>query len=299
MKKLLIILLWSVSLNLNAAEKNAETKPEKPELPPFHHVVDVVPPKDREIDEKLELGDKGELVCSTCHGLEDIEKTPVEDVDTEAKYFLQGGPYQPLTNFCYRCHDKEANTRENIHILLDEKGEIIKEKCEYCHEEAPDRDKKLSIDELKLRLPMTTICYGCHLKSPHFNAVEHQVKPESEDLVKHLKKMRKEQDIFIPLNKKGEVMCVSCHTPHQRGVIDVDKPAGKQVENDDLEKGITYQDHPWEEVVKADKAVRMDEFNEKQKSSYSLGYQRIEKEALLRLPAVNGKLCLSCHYFEK
>lgn len=295
--KLFFLSLFLVSV-VNAADK---TKPEdeKPELPPFHHVVDVEPSKHRKIDEKLELGDKGELVCSTCHGLEDIDKTPVEDVDTEAEGFLRGGPYKPLTDFCYRCHNEKSNTRENIHILLDDDGEIKKEQCKYCHEEVPDREKKLELKDLKLRMPMETICYGCHLKSPHFNAVEHQVKPESEDMVKHLKKMREKQDIFIPLSEKGEVMCISCHTPHQRGVIDVNKPAGKQVEIDDLEKGITYKDHPWSEVFIADKTVRMDELNQKLKTDYKVGYQRIENEALLRLPAINGELCLSCHDFDK
>ncbi len=297
MKKLVIFLLLLSSV-VNA-EKKTEADKDKPELPPFHHVVEVKPSKDRKIDEKLELGEKGELVCSTCHGLEDIDKTPVEDVDTEAKDFLHGGPYKPLTDFCYRCHNEKNNTRENIHILLDDDGEIKKEQCEYCHKEVPDREKKLELKDLKLRMPMETICYGCHLKSPHFNAVEHQVKPESKDMVKHLKKMRKEQAVFIPLSEKGEVMCISCHTPHQRGVIDVNKPAGKQVEIEDLEKGITYKEHPWAEVFKADKADRMDELNKKLHSNYKLSYQRIENEALLRLPAKNGTLCLSCHDFEK
>lgn len=294
-----IVTLFLISLGFANAADVPPTKDEKPELPPFHHVVEVKPSKHRKVDEKLELGEKGELVCSTCHGLEDIDETPIEDVDTEAEDFLHGGPYKPLTDFCYRCHDEKANTRENIHILLDDKDEIIKEKCEYCHEEAPDREKKLEIKDLKLRMPMETLCYGCHLKDPHFNAVEHQVEPESEDLVNHLKEMRKKQDIFIPLSEKGEVMCISCHTPHQRGVIDVNKPAGKQVENDDLEKGIDYKDHPWAAVFEADKKDRLDELNGKHKTHYQLSYQRIDKEALLRLPARNGKLCLSCHYFEQ
>lgn len=274
-------------------------KEEEIELPPYHHVVGVKPSKNREIDKKLKLGDDGELVCSTCHGLKDIEKTPVEEVDTEAKDFLNGGPFRPLTFFCYRCHDEEANTRENIHILLDENGDIKEEQCKYCHEDVPDRDKKLELKDLKLRIPMESICYGCHLKDPHFNSVEHQVKPESEDMVKHLKEIREKKNIFIPLSEKGEVMCISCHTPHQRGVIDVNKPAGKQVKNDDLKEGVTYREHPWNAVFQADKAVRMDELNQKLKSDYKVTYQRIEKEALLRLPALNGELCLSCHDFDQ
>lgn len=303
MKLIVFCFIWSIVIPPNAngepleIEKTIELK--KPELPPFHHVVDVKPSKLRKIDKQLKLGDKGELVCSTCHGLKDIDKTPIEEVDLEAKNFLHDGPYKPLTDFCYRCHDKKANTRENIHILLDEKGEIKKKQCEYCHEEVPDRKKKLALKDLKLRLPMNTICYGCHLKAPHFNAVEHQVKPESKEMLEHLKKMRKKHDIYIPLSDQGEVMCISCHTPHQRGVIDINRPAGKQVKNDDLEKGISYQDHPWAKVFEADKAKRLEQLNQKLKTDYKLSYQRIEKEALLRLPAKNGELCLTCHFFDQ
>lgn len=292
MKLIILFLMWPMI-------GFAQQQDDKPELPAFHHVVGVKPSQARDIDEKLQLGEEGELVCSTCHGLDDIDKTPIDEVDTEAEDFLQGGPYKPLTDFCYRCHNKEKNTRENIHVMFDEKGEIKKQACEYCHEKTPDREKDLKFDELKLRISMTEICYGCHLKDPHFNAVEHQVKPETDEMMDHLKKMREEKQILMPLNDKNEVMCISCHTPHQRDVINVEKPAGKQVLVEDLEEGITYKDHPWNAVYQADKAVRLDELNKQLKKQYQLNYQRIENEALLRLPAVNGELCLQCHTFDK
>ena len=69
------------------------------------------------------------------------------------RIFYTMGRTKPLTDFCYRCHDEDANTRENIHILLDEKGEIKKKQCEYCHEEVPDREKDLKLDELKTSNP--------------------------------------------------------------------------------------------------------------------------------------------------
>ena len=268
------------------------------ELPPFHHIVHVKPSQLKDIDKALKLGDEGELVCKTCHGLKDIAKTPIDKVDTTAADFLNGGPYRPLTNFCYRCHDKETNSRENIHILLDQHGDIKKQACEYCHEEVPDRDKALKISELKLRLPIEILCYGCHLKDPHFNSVEHQLKPETDDMLKHLKKMRQQKNIFMPLTAKNEVTCVTCHTPHQRGVIDVNKPAGKQVDNTDLKEGVHYQDHPWAAVVNADKALRLDELNQTLNTEIQLNYQRLDKEVLLRLSAKNGELCLMCHTFK-
>lgn len=277
-----------------AAEQKKEI-----ELPPFHHVVGVKPSNERQLDKKFKLGDDGELVCTTCHGLNDMDKTPIDEVDTEDPEFLREGPYKPLTGFCYQCHDKKANTRDNIHLMLDEKGDIKEEQCKYCHEDVPDREKDLKIDELKLRLPMESICFGCHLKDPHFNSIEHQVEPSREAMLKHLKKMRKELNIFIPLSDKNEVMCVSCHTPHQRGVIDVNKPAGKQVENPDPKLRVSYEKHPWNAVFTADKDLRLQEFNKNSNSQEHLSYQRIKQESLLRLPAKDGQLCLACHTFER
>lgn len=271
---------------------------EKPELPPFHHIVAVKPSKVVDVPEKFKLGEKGELICATCHGLKDIDKTPVEKVDKDSADFLVGGSYRRITGFCYRCHDEEKTQRENIHVMLDKQGEIKKKNCTFCHEEVPDRDKKLKLTELKLRLPMQQICYGCHLKDPHFNAVEHQVEPAQKEMLERIEKHSKELGILIPLSDKQEVLCVSCHTPHQYGVIDPEKPAGKQVFIEDLEKGIEYQEHPWDKVFSADKDGRLVEFNQQHKMKVQFSYQRIVQEALLRLPAKDGQLCLLCHDFK-
>jgi len=93
-------------------------------------------------------------------------------------------------------------------------------------------------------------------------------------------------------------MCVSCHTPHQYGVIDPKKPAGKQVVNTDLEQGVTYTDHPWNQVFAADKEERLTEFNQQHKRDVKFAYRRIDQEALLRLSAKKGQLCLVCHDFK-
>lgn len=267
-------------------------------LPPLHHLVGVKPSDAIKVPNKFKLGDEGELICATCHGLKDIDKTPVDKVDTKAADFLVGGHYRNLTGLCYQCHDEKKTQRENIHILLDEQGEIKKKQCTYCHEEVPDRDKKLSVAELKLRLPMQSLCYGCHLKDPHFNAVEHQVKPAQKEMLERIKKHSDELGILVPLSDKQEVICVSCHTPHQYGVIDPEKPAGKQVINDDLAEGVTYKAHPWDQVFTADKADRLAEFNQQHKMNVEFSYQRIVQEALLRLPAKDGQLCLVCHDFK-
>lgn len=272
-------------------------KPKKQPLPELHHVVGVPllktmhPPA-----EKMPLGEKQELVCETCHGIEHIDEIPVEKVDKKANNFLKGGPYAQLTDFCYQCHEKKTYGRQNIHMLLDYKGKIKEEQCKYCHEEVLKRDRVYKPEELKLRMPRENLCFGCHLKTPHFNALQHQVKPSKEKL-EQLKRSEKDLGIILPLSSDGKVMCVTCHSPHPPGVLDDKLKAAKQVKNNDLKTGVSYVEHPWGEVFAADKETRLEKLERETGQLHSLEYQRIKTEVLLRLPAKDGSLCLACHTF--
>jgi len=271
---------------------------DKLNLPPLHHVVGVKPSEAINIPDVFKLGEQQELICATCHGLKNIDKTPVEEVDTDSADFLVGGSYRGLTGFCYRCHDEKKTQRDNIHLMFDEQGDIKKENCTFCHEDVPERDKAQSITDVKLRLPLKTICLGCHLKDPHFNAVEHQVKPAQDEMLERIEKNSKEQGIIVPLTDKKEVVCVSCHASHQYGVLNPETPAGKQVKTENLDVGVDYKEHPWNSVFTADKALRLDEFNQQHNMQVKFSYQRIVQETLLRLPAKDGQLCLVCHDFK-
>jgi hypothetical protein len=290
----LLLLLTSTSAN-SFETINKEGK--KREMPELHHILDVQlldamkPPKE------FELGEDRTLQCTTCHGIEDIEETSIDEVDKDHDNFLRGGRYRKLTDFCYNCHQKEANTRNNIHILLDEQDQIIEHKCKYCHEEVPDQNKEKTLDEIKLRLPAEILCYGCHLKTPHLNSIDHLVELKDKKL-EQWKHSTKEKNIYMPLTKKGKIMCVTCHAPHQKGVLKANLPAAKQVEDVALKEGILYKKHPWAAVYETDKKIRLDEFNQQTGENLTLEYKRIKAEVLLRLPAKNGELCLSCHTFD-
>ena len=266
-------------------------------LPELHHLVGVPllnnmhPPS-----ETMPLGEKKELVCKTCHGIKNIEDLPFDKVDKKANDFLKAGPYDTLTDFCYRCHEKKAHERPNIHVMLDKQGEIIEKNCTYCHTEVLKRDRTYKPDELKLRVPRETLCFGCHLKTPHLNAVEHQVKPSKEKL-KQLEASVKKLGIILPLSNDGKMMCVTCHSSHPNGVLDKKLAAAKQVENNDLKEGVSYSKHPWAEVYAADKQSRLDTFNRESGEQLQVQYARINAEVLLRLPAKDGSLCLACHTF--
>jgi len=291
---LLLFPLWS------QAEEPASYESTK-KLPPLHHAVDIPYPDDWRQPDELPLSTERKLECRTCHGLKNMERRLYEGIDTKAKDFLRGGPYPRLERFCYRCHDPEEFERPNIHIMLDDKGELREDHCTYCHEELhKERDRPLERSEYKLRLPPEKLCYGCHLKTPHFNALEHQASKPKEKMRKHLREAAERQGILLPLSESGTVMCATCHTPHQYGVIDPGRnPAGKQVDNHDLEEGVRYRDHPWNRVVREDKQRRLAVLNRETGEQFNLDYRRIDREVLLRLPARDGSLCLSCHEFER
>jgi len=269
------------------------------EMPAMHHLFGIKPSTEISIPDTFHLNKDRQIDCQTCHGIKDMKEQDFQKIDKEDDEFLREGPYETLTEFCYRCHDSKQYQRDNIHKMLDTNGKIIKNTCLYCHEETPDTEQKeFKIADLKLRLPPQNICYGCHLYTPHFNAQTHQTKPDKE-MKKRINKYEQDHKIIMPLSDDGKIICITCHNSHQINVISQQKPAGKQVVNNDLDKGITYSKHPWNKVFTEDKKDRLNKLNQETDKKYTLSYQRIEREILLRLPAKDGKLCLVCHEFEK
>ncbi len=268
------------------------------QMPAMHHLFDVKPSADISIPDSFPLNKNKQIDCQTCHGIKDMKDQDFKKVDKSDKDFLREGPYEVLTDFCYRCHETKLYQRDNIHKMLDSEGKIIEHNCLYCHQEALDPEQDIKPEERGLRLPPQNICYGCHLYTPHFNALIHQQKPD-EDMKKRINKYEQQHKINLPLSDEGKIMCTTCHSPHQIDVISQHKAAGKQVENHDIDKGIVYLEHEWNKVFIADKKDRLNKLNQKLNKNHVLNYQRIEKEILLRLPAKDGTLCLVCHEFKR
>ena len=291
-----LVLIFFLLLSFAADAKEAQ------EMPAMHHLFDVEPSEEISIPDTFPLNKSKQVDCQTCHGIKDMEDQDFKKIDKQDDGFFREGPYEIMTDFCYRCHDTKQYQRDNIHKMLDADGEIIKNTCLYCHEEALDPEEDLTEDDkpgqLKLRLSPQSICYGCHLYTPHFNALSHQQKPD-EDMTERISRYEQDHKIIFPLSDDGKVMCITCHSSHQIDVISRQKPAGKQVDNKDLDEGITYNKHPWNKVFIQDKKNRLNKLNQETDKNHVLDYQRIEKEILLRLPAKDGELCLVCHKFEK
>ncbi|MCP4990515.1 MAG: hypothetical protein GY928_32085 [Colwellia sp.] len=272
-----------------------------------HHVNNIEPSSSITIPKGWPLTDK-KLDCISCHSDKAIaEKTADKKtldkgiglIDTKADDFLRGGPYVNLQSFCHNCHQTDDYQAPNIHQMLNREGKIKKDNCLYCHDKQPEindekRNQLLAMQRAKLRLPKENICFGCHLKAPHLNALEHQVDVD-EDMQKHIESIEQSKQISLPLGDKQQVICISCHSPHQRGVLPINSAKGKQVADQDLTRGTHYQAHPWNKIVQRDKRDRLKALSPALEQSFI--YQQIQHEVLLRLPAKNGELCLACHTF--
>ena len=268
-----------------------------PELPVRHHPVEVMIPGNMQLPDEMKPDDRGRIICNTCHGIDNIEKKPRDELNKKDPDFLHGGPYRDLTKFCFRCHDDAEFQRKNIHIQRLKSGKTDKTTCQYCHEEQPDPNNRNARDDLKLRLPPGRICLGCHLKTPHLNAMLHQQEPD-DTMRDYLHRIQDEQGVRMPLDESGKITCITCHTPHQKGVIPADQPGGRQVAESRVEDGVVYSQSKWAPIYATDKEQRLAEFSQEQGRPFALEYKRLAKEVLLRLPAKDGTLCQACHRFK-
>lgn len=226
------------------------------------------------------------------------EETHFKAVDEMGQELMKADGKEKLSDFCNRCHDKKDYERPNIHRMLDGKGGLIKDNCTFCHVEMPDPEKAKQGNHtglpLQFRLPIDKLCLGCHLKTPHLNSVNHLVKP-SEEMFKVIKESEKRLGVILPLDSEGKVTCVTCHAPHEKGVVKEERPGGKQVADGSLKEGIVYEESPWSRVFAEDKRKRL----EKLGAEFRIEYRKIKKEVLLRLPAKDGTLCMACHKFKR
>ncbi|MET0081353.1 MAG: hypothetical protein ABW119_23105 [Candidatus Thiodiazotropha lotti] len=268
------------------------------QLPPLHHPVEIQLPAAMEIPEDFSLGEHGELICDTCHGIEKLEDIPLDQVDPDVESFLRYGPYKDLTDFCYHCHEEQGEQRYNLHVMLDSTGEVDDSGCTYCHTEIPDPRDDTPIEQMEFRLPKAKLCYGCHLKTPHLNTLTHLQKPD-EAMIKRIALAEAELKVRLPLDDEGRVTCITCHTAHQSGVIDPQSAGGKSVEENLIDDGILYKQTAWSRLFANDKAERISALKDEHQNQFVRPkYQRVEKEILIRLSAKDGSLCLSCHEFE-
>jgi len=138
------------------------------------------------------------------------------------KEFLKGTPFPKKTDICVKCHSEDTYEIFNPHIQLNENGDVIKEKCVYCHIKKPD-EIRANYQDVKFVLSLRLLCPGCHyFRRSHPANANHLLKPSAETLAM-MKEVRQEFGIILPLDNNGEVVCITCHNPHEKGVIPAER----------------------------------------------------------------------------
>lgn len=129
--------------------------------------------------------------------------------------------------------EEALKTAINPHEQINDVGEVLWENCLICHRNVPDIKKEKSIDDVLLRFEgdINDLCYDCHPVAKHpgredigaamsgMEAPDHLVVP-SKIVQMNRRLAMKDVPTLIPLEPKtGKVLCVSCHNPHERGVL--------------------------------------------------------------------------------
>ena len=164
---------------------------------------------------------EGKITCLTCHDIYwQCQKRRVD------KNSLRGGPFTKRSDFCYKCHDDASYMMLDPHSQLNAWGKIIVEKCLYCHTEKPD-ENRAHYKDVQFIGDLEVICQRCHvIRGNHAGNVDHMVKPSPKALAR-MQAMEKEFGIILPLDESGQLTCITCHNPHDKGVIQAESPAAK------------------------------------------------------------------------
>lgn len=154
--------------------------------------------------------EKEAVVCISCH------KPPecLGATGRENPRFLRGGPYNTVEEFCARCHEGKNFSTLNPHDQIDESGEVFLKKCLYCHVVAPGA----GADALRFTDTLTALCISCHQIGPHPSGTEHQ-KPLPKAMQDNLREFEERRKVRLPLEEDVGVTCITCHNPHERGLL--------------------------------------------------------------------------------
>lgn len=179
-------------------------------------------------------------------------------------------------DLCFKCHDKESSFRIcDPHIQLDKEGNIIREKCIYCHREKPDeKSANFSIHpkEITFNRDPDILCMGCHSMQyylAHPMGADHLRKPSYNMLVM-MKETEDEFNIVLPLGYDGRIMCATCHNPHQKGVIPEEREAAG---------GASEQSR-----------VRLPGV-----ADMAAGIKLLDNKYMTRVSSFSSRICLACH----
>ena len=164
----------------------------------------------------------GKFTCNTCHDV--YRQCQKRLFDRQS---LRGAPYSRKTDFCFRCHDRQDYKELNAHHQKQADGKLNERMCLYCHGEKPD-EKTATYKEVTFVGEIRALCRRCHrIEGNHAGNFDHMAGKPSPEGLKRLAAMIEKHNIILPLTADGTMTCITCHNPHEEGVIPADKPSAR------------------------------------------------------------------------
>lgn len=177
----------------------------------------------------------GKITCNTCHQIL-MQCGDVKYKQKINKNFLRVDSSKERTAICYGCHVEAKYNRLNPHKQFDDDGNIIENKCRYCHKAKPDEKtatlKKQRAGEkgtVEFVAEFFRLCFRCHYNkvAAHLINANHITREPPAKIISNIHISEKELDVILPLDDEGGLTCATCHNPHQRGIIPFSSPASK------------------------------------------------------------------------
>lgn len=189
----------------------------------YIHPVDITPTveKRKRMPPDFPL-ENGKLTCLTCHDIyRQCQKQLFE------RNSLRGAPYPQRVSFCYNCHVKANYQPDDPHQQLNSKNEIIIGTCLICHKEKPD-EKHATFKDVTFIGDIEMICRRCHhIAGNHSGNHDHMKDIPSPAGLKRIKLVEVKFHTRLPLNENGKMTCITCHNPHEKGVLPANSPGAK------------------------------------------------------------------------
>lgn len=153
----------------------------------------------------------GHVTCKTCHEFNcDGKKGHLGGGDA----FLRTAP-AAREQFCIQCHQPEQYQRHNPHIQFDTEGQLIEGNCLVCHTRQPDLKTDIGKGGVALKGNLNSVCEGCHmLRESHPTGTNH-IRPIPLRLRSYVDRKIEDAGVPFPLGEDYQVLCITCHTPHQ------------------------------------------------------------------------------------
>ncbi len=164
----------------------------------------------------------GKLTCLTCHDIyRQCQKRLFE------RNSLRGAPYPRRMSFCYKCHIKENYEPTDPHLQINDDKEIVIGTCLICHKRKPD-EQHATFKDVTFIGDIELICRRCHhIAGNHSGNHDHMKNIPSADGVKRIKLVEAKFHTRLPLDENGKMTCITCHNPHEKGIIPESSPGAK------------------------------------------------------------------------